>query len=267
MKKIAIHSVPRSGSSWLGEIINSSPNVSYAFQPLFSYAFKAELDENSSVQEIENFYNRISKTTDAFVKQTDDRASGKKPTFSKTDKIEAIAYKEVRYHYVIENLIKKDPHIKVIGLVRSPVAVINSWFNAPREFRKDLGWNLQEELAKANKKNQGKQEEYFGLNKWVETTLLFEYLQETYPNNFYLLKYEDLCRNTVDEVKRLYSFVGLEYGEQTQQFLTDKKEVEGTYSVIKNKSEAQLTKVELPDDITKTITRIISKNNLTQYLN
>lgn len=40
MHKIAIHSVPRSGSTWLGEILNSSANVKYCFQPLFSYKFK-----------------------------------------------------------------------------------------------------------------------------------------------------------------------------------------------------------------------------------
>ena len=37
---VAIHGVPRSGTSWIGEIINSSPNVLYKFQPLFSYALK-----------------------------------------------------------------------------------------------------------------------------------------------------------------------------------------------------------------------------------
>ena len=37
---ISIHGVPRSGTSWLGQILDSSPKVRYKFQPLFSYAFK-----------------------------------------------------------------------------------------------------------------------------------------------------------------------------------------------------------------------------------
>ena len=45
MKRIAIHSVPRSGSSWLGQILNSSLKVCFRFQPLFSYAFKDYLNE------------------------------------------------------------------------------------------------------------------------------------------------------------------------------------------------------------------------------
>ncbi len=40
MNNIVIHSVLCSGSSWLGEIINSSPNVLYQFQPLFSHEFQ-----------------------------------------------------------------------------------------------------------------------------------------------------------------------------------------------------------------------------------
>ena len=37
MKNVAIFGVPRSGTSWLGQIFNSSPMVAYRFQPLFSY--------------------------------------------------------------------------------------------------------------------------------------------------------------------------------------------------------------------------------------
>lgn len=265
MKKIAIHSVPRSGSSWLGEIINSSPSVSYAFQPLFSYAFKSQLNESSTLQDIEKFYTDISQTSDDFVKQKEDRSSGKKPVFFKNESAEAIVYKEVRYHYILENLLEKDPEIKIIGLVRNPYSVINSWFNAPREFRKDLGWKLSDQLMDASEKNQGKKEEYFGLNKWVETTLLFERLQKNYPENFFLLKYEDLCSNTINIVKELYIFLELEYNEQTERFLTVKKEVEGTYSVMKSKNHEQLTKVELHEEVIEIINNVLSKNKLTQY--
>ena len=265
MKKIAIHSVPRSGSSWLGEIINSSPNVNYNFQPLFSYAFKSRLDEKSSSLDIENFYQEISQTDDEFIRQLDDRESGKKPVFQKDSKITAVAYKEVRYHYIIENLLGKCPEIKVIGLVRNPYSVINSWFNAPREFRIDLGWDLSEELLGAPKKNQDKKEEYFGLNKWVETTLLFEYLQKKYPNNFYLLKYEELCSRTIETTKKLFSFLELEYTEQTNNFLSSTEEIEGTYSVMKNKKQIELTSDSLPIHISDKITEVLKNNALYDY--
>lgn len=265
MKKIAIHSVPRSGSSWLGEIINSSPEVSYAFQPLFSYAFKSRLNEHSNLEDIERFYSEIENTEDPFVKQIEDRRSGKKPYFIKSGSIQAIAYKEVRYHYIIENLLEKDPDIKIIGLVRNPYSVINSWYKAPREFRIDLDWDLSEELLGAPKKNQNRKEEYFGLNKWIETTLLFEYLQKKYPNNFYLLKYEELCSRTIETTKKLFSFLELEYTEQTNNFLSSTEEIEGTYSVMKNKKQIELSTDSLPIHISDKITEVLKNNALYDY--
>ena len=50
--KVAIHGVPRSGTTWLGSIFDSSPNVIYRNQPLFSYAFKSYLSEHSLVQHL-----------------------------------------------------------------------------------------------------------------------------------------------------------------------------------------------------------------------
>ena len=40
MTPVFAFGVPRSGTSWFGELFNSSPRVAYRFQPLFSYAFK-----------------------------------------------------------------------------------------------------------------------------------------------------------------------------------------------------------------------------------
>lgn len=264
MDKIAIHSVPRSGSSWLGEIINSSPNVSYAFQPLFSYAFKGQISEESTNEEVERFFTEIAISEDAFVKQQDDRESGKKPRFNKGT-LTTTAYKEVRYHYILENMLAICPDIKVIGLVRNPFTVISSWYNAPREFRKDLGWKLEEELLLANQKNQGRKEEYFGLNKWIETTLLFEKLQELYPKQFTLIRYEELVAEPVNKVEELFSFLGLEYGEQTQAFINNNKEVDGTYSVHKKKTISDLKNVDLPSNIIKKIESTLIENQLTHY--
>ena len=51
MKKIPdsityLAGVARSGTSWLGQIFDSSPEVRYSFQPLFSYEFKNRVNEN-----------------------------------------------------------------------------------------------------------------------------------------------------------------------------------------------------------------------------
>ena len=59
MQRIAIHSVPRSGSTWLGQIFNSSSLVIYKYQPLFSYAFKGRLSPQSTNNKIVQFFDEI----------------------------------------------------------------------------------------------------------------------------------------------------------------------------------------------------------------
>ncbi|MEP1446570.1 MAG: sulfotransferase domain-containing protein [Paraglaciecola sp.] len=236
MNHIAIHSVPRSGSSWLGEIINSSPQVKYAFQPLFSYKFKGRLSTASTLKEIDSFYQDIEVTEDDFVTQIAGRQAGIKPLFTKSQ-ITHVAYKEVRYHYVLDNLLRQNPAQKVIALVRNPLSVLSSWKNAPKEFRADLGWSFENEWKEANLKNQQKPEEYFGFDRWKETTLLFKRLTAQYPDKVRLIFYSDLVSNTEAIVKDIFNFVELDYSSQTQQFVAQsiKKEVVDTYSVYKQK--------------------------------
>ncbi len=265
MKKIALHSVPRSGSSWLGEIINSNPGVNYSFQPLFSYEFKSYLNECSSSEDIDDFFNKIASTKDDFIRQSSDRDNGKKPIFFK-DNQHAIAYKEVRYHYILENLLKKDSNLKVVGLIRDPRAVIASWYSAPREFRTDLGWKLDDELIDASSKNSGRREEYFGLKAWVEVTQYFHNLNKLYPDEFILVSYSDLLENTDFEVSKLFSLLGLDYSEQTKKFICNDDCVDGDYSVFKNKKSDDSWRKILSKDIVEQIESYVNSNGLGSYL-
>jgi len=267
MNKIAIHSVPRSGSSWLGEIVNSSPCVNYLYQPLFSYAFKAALSEHSTAADIDAFFDSISKTDDEFVLQSVDREHCRKPRFKKR-RITHIAYKEVRYHHILENMLRAHPTVKVVGLVRNPLSVLASWYEAPREFRKDLGWTIEEEWRSAHRKNERKQEEYFGFKKWKEATLLFERLAETYGNRFFLITYARLLSDTEAAVSDLFAFLELEFGRQTQQFLVDSSagEVDGAYSVFRDQASDDKWRGILPQRIINNVNAECRSEGLEQYL-
>lgn len=265
MKKIAIHSVPRSGSSWLGEIVNSSPNVNYSYQPLFSYEFKSFLDESSTREDIELFFENLKTTKDKFIRQIHEREIGSKPKFNKNSKLnelDVVAYKEVRYHNVLSNLLDESEDIKVIGLVRDPVSVINSWANAPREFRADLGWVLEDELYSASKKNEEKKEEFYGLKKWVEVVKLFESLQIKYPERFLLLRYEQLMANKEKTVEELFDFLELSLTEQTKSFIGDTKKVKGTYSVMKSSP----INISLDEDVICKVMEYVKESGLGSYL-
>ena len=237
MKRIAIHSVPRSGSSWLGQIFNSSVKVCYRFQPLFSYVFKGYLDEKSSREDILTFFKLIAKSNDDFLLQSDKVENGEYPYFSKNDKITHIVYKEVRYHNILKNMLTKDEDLVVIGLIRNPYAVVNSFLKSPREFRKDLGWKEIEEWQFAEKKNKSRVEEYFGFEKWKEIYFLFIELKKKYPKRFLLISYDDLIEDTVNQAKKIFKFCDLEIDDQTFSFIQrSKKSVKETvYSVYRDK--------------------------------
>ena len=254
MIKIAIHSVPRSGSSWLGSIFDSSPKVAYRFQPLFSFTHKNQLNENSTFEDINIFFRDIFLTKDHFVLQKKEKENKKIPSFDKKN-ISHIVYKEVRYHHILENLLDEDLEVKIIGLIRNPFSVISSWLKAPKEFKKELGWKVEEEWRNAPNKNLDKPEEFNGYEKWKEIAFLFLKLQKLYPERFYLLSYEDLLTNRVAEVKKLFKFSGIDYTIQTAQFLNNSSMVnhKDAYSIFKVKTSDTNWKQELPSYITEEI--------------
>ena len=270
MINISIHSVPRSGSTWLGSIFDSSPNTSYRFQPLFSYTHKGYLTPYSDNQDIDSFFKSIYKTKDDFVLQKKAKIEGLVPEFAK-EKITHIVYKEVRYHNILKNLLDESKQVKVIGLIRNPFSVLTSWLKAPKEFRKDLNWSITDEWKGAPSKNLNKPEEFYGYEKWKEVCFLFLNLKENYPDRFYLLNYEDLLKNKELITKQLFDFCSLKYTIQTNEFLNTSSSIqsEGTYSVYKRKTDDLEWKDVLPDFIKKTIKTdpdFVKLNKLFQWI-
>jgi hypothetical protein len=242
MIKIAIHGVPRSGTTWLGEIINSSPIVCYKYQPLFSYSLKSFLGADSTSEQIDDFFQLLLKSNDPFCEQVESRNAGELPSFEKEKKPLLIAYKEVRYHNILYNIARRDPSIKFIFLIRDPAEVLASWFHAPREFRKDLGWNFEEEWRYAFKKNQNQPENYFGFEKWKESALIFLDLQSRFPERVRVLNYSEFRNDLYPKTQNLFDFMEIPLGQQTLDFLNSSTEKDalteyGVYRVEKKRSQ------------------------------
>ena len=53
----------------------------YKLQPLFSYAFKGFIDEKSSSEKINSFFELIKDSGDEFINQTKNKQTGAYPTF------------------------------------------------------------------------------------------------------------------------------------------------------------------------------------------
>ena len=267
MMNLAIHSAPRSGSTWLGNLFNSHPNVKFSYQPLFSYAFKNYLNPNSSNEEIESFFESIFNSNDDFINQKAGIEKGIIPEFRKNTTLSHNCYKEVRYHHILENILEKNSNFKLILLIRNPLAVLESWRQAPREFRKDLGWNFKQEWLSAPKKNEDKPESFYGYEKWKESTIMFHKLHSEYPQRVKLVRYLDLINDTVNTVEELFDFVDLDIDPQTSKFIEDSKSANHSdaYSVYKTKSEDDGWK-QLPNSIIDYVTNDLENTQLERYI-
>jgi len=263
MNKIAFHGVPRSGTSWVGSIFDSSEHVAYRHQPLFSYAFKSFLNKDSNDEEIEDFFYKILNTDDSFVLQKNEKEKGSIPTFIKSN-ITHIIYKEARYHNILPNLLEKNSEIKVVGIIRNPKSVISSWYQAKKEFDKN-NWCLFEEWEDARKKNEYKTENFYGYKKWKEVACLFLRLQNNYPNRFYTLNYSNLLLKTKLEVQKLFDFCEIPLNKQTIDFIYKSSTVdysEDPYSVYRMNQNDDKWKDILPIEIINKIDDDLNESDL-----
>jgi len=257
--------VARSGTSWLGQIFDSSPDVHYSFQPLFSYEFKNRVNEDSSAAEFYNLLHNIFNTRTSFLTQADKRESGEYPVFTKTDPPIHLVMKENRYQYLIEPMMRKCPEMKLVGIIRNPNAVINSWIKNSKEF--PPGSEPLKEWRFGDCKNQG-HEDFFGFYKWKEVANLYLDLREKWPDRVYVLRYEDMVESPEKIVTGLFTFCSVDYGIQTKNFLRRSSSVQNDspYAVFKDKAVASQWMNELDPYITAEISSDLRGTRLEQFI-
>lgn len=266
MQKIAIFGVPRSGTSWLGQIFNSHPYVAFRLQPLFSYTHKGRLNENSSAQEIDDFFIEILNSSDSFTLMQDAYYHKSYPNFIKSAESTHIVFKETRYLNIMENMLSKCPQITIIGIVRDPRSVLASWVEAPKEF--DAEWDIIKEWRWAPKKNAGKAEEFYGYEKWKQSARDFLRFAQDFPEQFRLVQYERLVNDPLTETHQLFQFCGLDVETQTTRFISDsrKRHDDDAYSVYRSKAGGQRWMEVLPYEITQTILADLDSTSLADFL-
>ncbi len=263
---VGIHGVPRSGTSWLGQLINASPVVNFKFQPLFSYAFKDYFNLESSCDEVNNFLSEIAVSDDDFINLKDKNLLGDYPAFEKSEIKTHLVFKQVRYHYLIEKVLTCRKDAKFILIVRNPLEVLNSWRKAPREFHP--GWDFNEEWFFANRKNLQRKEEYFGYAKWKEATIMFHDLGERYKDQVKIVDYNRLRENTLESISEIYCFIDLEIATQTKDFIGQSQNIKDNHpnSVYKSSKKRLSHKVEIPKDIQDYIFDDLKNSNLNYLL-
>lgn len=264
--RVAIHSVPRSGSSWLGQIFKSSPHVEFRYQPLFSYAFKDFLGPDSGRERIDEFMRGILESQDDYLHNRIPDVYVDYPDFGERSGVTHLVWKEVRYHHILRNLLAQSPDIRVIGLVRHPCATIDSWLNSPREFKAE--WNVAEQWRRADAKNLGRPEEFNGFDKWLEVTKLFVLLEGEYPNRVHLVRYADLNARPLEVIEELFAQCKLPFERFTVDFIRDSrsKEVADANSVFRLTRPDDRWRTRLPKEIALEIVLETERSGLVRFL-
>lgn len=262
---IIICGMPRSGTSWLGQVFDSSPEVAYRMEPLFSYSFKNIINITSSAEEIENFLDGVYRTNDEFIHQKENRYKGIYPEFNKNEKAGILVFKTTRHHELLRKYIEAVDNLQIVSIVRHPCAVINSWIHSYNEFEKK-GCSIAKDW-KTGACRKGEVGEYWGFNDWLSVTNGHVELSNEY-SNFNILKYTDLVQTPEDTVKILFRNLSIQYVEQTAGFLEvcHSTHNDNPYSVFKSKSVETKWKAELDVRIQQEIINCTTAANLDQFL-
>lgn len=264
---IALHSNPRSGSTWLGQLLDSAPSVRFKYQPLKSRTFHGRINDSSRPEEVRRFFADLYHHEDDYLDQNIHKDQGIVPRFKvKEQNPDTLVFKHVRYHYLVPFFLEHFEEVKVIGIVRHPGAYLNSWRKAPKEFL--AGWDFDEEWYFAPSYNRYRSGEYYGFNRWKEVASMFLRMRAWYPERFHLLRYEHLVAAPREKLGEVFEFCGLPLTSQTLRFLEESthKTVQDDYSVYRGNKNVRDWENELPIAIQKQIENELQGSALEQFL-
>jgi len=264
---ISIHGVPRSGTSWLGQLIDSNPDVCYKFQPLFSNTFRNKINLSTPNTEILKVISEIANTEDDFIDRVIEKENGIHYKFDKKSRNpNYFAMKHVRYHYLIPKFLELR-EIKILAIVRNPCGVLNSWQNAPKEFRNSDG-SFVDEWYYGMSRNNFSPDEFFGFNKWKELTTYFVNIESNYPEKLHIIRYEDLVLNTKESLFKIFKFIGIPFDNQTRDYIdiSQKKHVSDVYSTFKGNMNVNDWQISLDSQIIEKIYAELSGTELERFI-
>ena len=257
--------MPRSGTSWLGQIFDSSPVVAYRMEPLFSYEFKNIINISSTAVEIKRFLDNVYMTNDEFILQKENRDKGIYPVFKKDKKAGILVFKTTRHHELLRKYLDTVNGLQVVSIVRHPCAVINSWIHSYNEFDKK-GCSISKDW-RTGACRKGEVGEYWGFDDWLSVMQQHLELSKEY-SNFHIIKYTDLVQKPEETVIKLFKILSVQFVEQTEDFLGNCHSAhdDNPYSVYKSKSVEYKWKTGLDVYIQQEIIRATTAANMGQFL-
>lgn len=241
--------MPRSGTSWLAQILDSSPKVRFRMSPLFSWEFKHALNEESTREDWAHVLQAVYASDNEFMKQAANRKSGEYPTFPNKETLPPIlVVKFDRYQNLVERFFELVPDLRGVAIVRHPCGAIHSWLTAPKEFPPESDPLEYWRSGAAKKREYG---DYFGFDDWKWVTRLHARLAAQMPERLRLVRYEALVQDPLPLAREILTFLDIPWSDQTEEFINASRTRHdpGPYSVYKSPSVAHRWRTELQPEI------------------
>jgi Sulfotransferase family len=230
-ESIALFGCPRSGTTWLGQLFNHHEAVAYRYQPLFAYEFKDWFGRHGvSACSVRAFHAALLDAQSSFVLQSLQPVHKQSPP-------RCLIWKEVRFHQIMAPLLATGALDRVVYLLRDPVAVLNSWYQAPKEFR--AGQDIHAQWRDAPAKNTDPSE-FNGFTRWKASLRLALALAEAQPDRMRLVRYERLRADPRGQMGALLAWAGLPCSAQVDAFIDEStsRQEEDAYSVFRSRAAA-----------------------------
>jgi len=302
---VLIAGAPRSGTSWLGKIFDSHPDVLYRFEPDWFDADEADTDSA-----------RIRANMARWLRNRDPRAAGKRPFFPKSwqtpparllrasliyaeaaatriglpawpapdlgDIVRARAViKSVRLSEGLGVFARAVPEGRVLLIVRHPCGQIASLMRGTRDGRfelaepgTDMPFDEARTLAFAagHGIDEGSFQRLPDAGKYAWSWRAFN---ETAAasiagrGNARVVVYEDLCAGPVPEARALLAFSGLSWEAQTETFLvrsTGHDGAAGYYGVLRNSiAAANRWRTDMAPEDQNAVRSVVLDSDLVRY--
>jgi hypothetical protein len=262
----AITGMPRSGTSWIGQIVDSSPEVRYKMSPLFSYEFKNRIREGATRKDWEKVLRGAYRSENDFMNQTTRRRAGEYPTFAiKQTNPPLLVIKYNRFQNLTEEMLDLLPEMKLLAVVRHPCGAVHSWLTAPKEFPPDADPLVHWRSGAAKKSCYG---DFFGFDDWCWVTRLHVRLAAERAEQVRLVRYETFVEDAERQTRELFDWLGLQYTEQTESFLQQSQttSVPGDYSVFRSPLVKERWRSELQPEIRDAIFSELEGTDLARFL-
>ena len=258
--------MPRSGTTWLSQIFESSLDFIVRLSPNYSWPLKNQINLASSRKDwIANLSSALS-TDDPFMTQNYRRDSGELSTFPprSLQTVKRLAIKDTRFHDLYQRAMELFDEAQIIYIVRHPGGMLNSWWRS-KEFPSEADF-ATEWRGGICRKIEGPGE-YWGFDDWRSLTKRYLALEKQAPERYRVCRYEALVRDREQIAEELFAFAGYELHPATSAFLRDSqsRHDDRTYAVFKNPSVADRWRSELPEVIQEAIRSELAKTALARF--